>query len=336
MSGKITGINKKVIIIGCIIEVILIAAILFSIFYEDPTYKSFLSKGQEQLNNKQYEKAIESFGEALKIDPDGVEALVGQADGYTGIKEYNHAISLLEKAKEINNSDSSIYNKLVTCCIQSENIDKANEIIMEIIQTGVPAADITSVQPAPVITPGSGQYKKAMTVTIDGNGEGTLYYTTNGNIPTIHDKKYEKPIKLSKKGKYRITAITIQDNGLIGFAAKNDYTLDIKESSKISFEKYLGTWTDGETTLNITSVEGSKVNFNISLSWVDEVIKTTTSGTVKNGVLNFSYIDNWDNKGTGTMGFNKNSITVIIDETNSDNNDGTGFGHYSAILYKNS
>ena len=60
MSDKTSRINKKVLVIGGIIEVVLIAAILFSIFYEDPTYKSCLSEGQEYLSSDQYEKALES------------------------------------------------------------------------------------------------------------------------------------------------------------------------------------------------------------------------------------------------------------------------------------
>lgn len=334
MKEKSTRINKKVIIIGAIIEVVLIAAILFSIFYEDPTYKTYLSKGQEYLNNNQYERAIESFDKALDIEPSGVEALMGKSDGYMGLEEYDKAIVILEKAKGISPNDPAIYNKLITACVQSENIEKANAVVMEVVQTGIPTNEITSVQPAPKIAPNSGSYKKAITVKISENKDEPIYYTTNGKTPTAKDNEYKKPIKLKYQGKYRVTAMVIQDNGLIGFPATRDYTIDLETEVEKKSSNYLGTWTDGETTLNITDISGDEVKFNVSLSWVDEVIKTSSSGKVQDGILSFSYTDNWDNKGTGTMWFDENSITVRFREKESSSATSPGFGKYTAVLHK--
>ncbi len=334
MSEKKSIINKKVLIIAGIVEVVLIAAILFTIFYEDPTYKNYLADGQKQLNNKQYEKAIESFGKALDLNPDGAAALIGLAGGYMGMEEYDKAILNLEKAKKIAPNDPAIYDKLIISFIKSENINSANKVIAEYIQTGLPTDRIKSVQPAPTITPGSGSYKKIITVTIDENSDEPVYYTTDGKVPSAADKKYIKPFKLNNQGKYRITAMTIDDNGLIGFPAIADYTIDLETAVEKNSKKYMGTWTDGETTLSITDMAGDEVKFNASLNWIDEVIKTSSSGTVSDGVLSFSYTDNWGNKGTGTIWFGENSITIRFREKESTSATSPGFGKYTAKLYK--
>lgn len=342
MSTKETRINKKVIIIACIVEVALIAAILFSIFSDDPDYKTYVSEGQKLLKSKQYEKAIESFDNALDINATGVDALAGKADGYMGLDKYDEAIPLLEKAIGISPSDPTYYDRLITALVKTENIEKANDVITEIIYTNIPTDKITSVLPAPAISPSSGSYDTAIDVTIEGSDDGTLYYTTNGMIPTAGDNKYEKPINLNQKGQHRIMALIIRDNGLIGFPATGDYTLNIESEEKESennkdeakISSYLGTWTDGETKLSITSVSGDKVKFNIHLSWVDESIKTSSSGTVKDATLNFSYTDNWKNKGTGTITFGKDTIGLKISETKSSSADSPGFGNYSAVLHK--
>lgn len=334
MSNKKTvTINKKVIIIGCILEVLLIGALLFTIFYEDPTYDYYLAKGQDQLKDRQYVTAIETFDKALDLKPNGVEALIGQSDAHMGLEEYDRAIIKLEDAKGISKSNTTIYDKLVTAYVKNENINKANSVVLEVVDAGLPTNEIKSVKPAPTITHEDDEDKNTVTVTIEGSNDESIYYTTNGKTPQTTDKVYAKPITISKPGKFKVLALTIEENGLIGFPAKDTFYI-YDEESEPEYKNYVGTWTDGETTLKITKSDKDKLSFNISLLWVDEVVKTSSSGTVNDGLLNFTYTDNFDNEGTGTINFKNNSIILIMKETSARSATTPGFGYYSALLTK--
>jgi hypothetical protein len=62
---------------------------------------------------------------------------------------------------------------------------------------------------APVMSPPSGVYTSAQTVSItEGTSGAVVYYTTNGTLPTASSKTYSGPIPVT--GTERITAIAIQ------------------------------------------------------------------------------------------------------------------------------
>lgn len=338
MSGKSIKLNKKVIIIGCLIEAILIAFILYSVFYESPTYSSYIEKGQEQLNNEQYEEAIKTFDKALDVNSKGLDAYLGQSDGYIGLKQYDQAIETLEVAAKKISDNPKVYDKLINTCVQAKDIDKANEVVLSVFDAGISANEIDSIKPAPIITPEDKSFEEAITVTIENANDGTIYYTINGEIPTKNDTEYKKPFEIDIDGEYQIMAVKIQENGLIGFPATKEYKIKIDENSYkidgINYEKYLGSWSDGETTLSINGIEKGVASFNIKLSWVDEVIKTSSSGKIEKGILHFSYTDNWGNTGTGTIRFGEKTIGLSMSESNSKSSVNPGFGNYTAVLNK--
>ena len=65
----------------------------------------------------------------------------------------------------------------------------------------------------PEVAPIAGEYKEAINVVITNNaGEGTIYYTTNGQNPTSASTEYTEPIVLNTCGTKTIKAIVISDN----------------------------------------------------------------------------------------------------------------------------
>lgn len=89
--------------------------------------------------------------------------------------------------------------------------------------------------PAPVISPESGEYTEAQTVTITA-GEGIVYYTDNEENPTAESTKYENAIVLDQNGTYTIKAIAISEDGTKSSAiTEATYTIDIPTPGEATY-----------------------------------------------------------------------------------------------------
>lgn len=64
-----------------------------------------VKKGNQYLNEMEYEQAIAMFEEAIEINPNAVSAYKGLADAYVGLEEFEKAIEVLEEGIERTNSD---------------------------------------------------------------------------------------------------------------------------------------------------------------------------------------------------------------------------------------
>ncbi len=67
---------------------------------ENPIVRRWVEIGQEYLDNQEYGRAIESFGQALEIDPNNIEVQLGLASAEMGRGDYGRAGSLYEAVLE--------------------------------------------------------------------------------------------------------------------------------------------------------------------------------------------------------------------------------------------
>lgn len=136
---------------------------------------------------------------------------------------------------------------------------------------------------APTITPASGTYTSAQTVSITNNAEGaTLYYTTDGTTPTAASTAYTKPVVLSKNGTYTVKAIAIGDEGK-SRVVTHTYTIDIDIDAPV-FTENNGTTFNEPYTIHLTAADGCHIYYATgSASPVDDMGSLTSSAILYNG-----------------------------------------------------
>ena len=66
---------------------------------------------------------------------------------------------------------------------------------------------VAFISATPVVLTADGVYNDVENVVVELNGEGKLYYTTNGDYPTENSKEYTGPITLTKTTALRVAAI---------------------------------------------------------------------------------------------------------------------------------
>ncbi len=118
----------------------------------------------------------------------------------------------------------------------------------------------TSTVAKPTITPATGTYTEAQTVTITNNAEGaTVYYTTDGTNPTAESTAYTAPFILGKNGTYTIKAIAVSGEESSSVASST-ITINIPVAAPVFTE------TDGTTftepyTIHLTAESGLTIYY---------------------------------------------------------------------------
>lgn len=79
------------------------------------------------INQKQYDKAIESIEDAKAANPEDVDLLLSEANMYYQMGEKEKAISILENAGEMDPTNPAVYNNIGLMYVEVQNAEKAEE-----------------------------------------------------------------------------------------------------------------------------------------------------------------------------------------------------------------
>ncbi len=112
----------------------------------------------------------------------------------------------------------------------------------------------------PIITPATGTYTEAQTVTITTQEEGaTIYYTTDGSAPTTSSTVYKKSFVLSKNGTYTIKAIAVKDNE-VSLTSTSTITIAIPVDAPV-FTETSGTTFTEPYAIHLTATDGLSIYY---------------------------------------------------------------------------
>ena len=72
--------------------IVLVAVLLTDCGSKAATAAAKIELGQKYLTELNYTEAIASFTEAIKLDPDNIQAYMGRAEAYMALGEYDKAL----------------------------------------------------------------------------------------------------------------------------------------------------------------------------------------------------------------------------------------------------
>lgn len=221
----------------------------------------------------------------------GIELTFTAPDGYY-IKSltFNNELALCESSRgRISGSmwssgDDDVSSVTITRVSSSGNV-RLSTVTISLAQDASAIAK-------PTITPSSGTYTSAQTVTITNNAEGaTVYYTTDGSAPTASSSVYSNPFELSKNGTYTVRAIAINGDEKSGVVTSN-IVINIHVDAPVFTE------TDGTTfsepyTIHLTSTQGTTIYYTTgTASPIDENGNLSADAKVYNATTGISNLTN--------------------------------------------
>lgn len=153
--------------------------------------------------------------------------------------------------------------------LMSVTFSKSTEGNITLKSVTISLEQIASSIAKPTITPASGTYTEAQTVTITNNAEGaTVYYTNDGTTPTASSNRYTAPFVLKKNGTYTIKAIAINSEGK---SAVTTATITINHTVLAPvFTEANGTTFTEPYTIHLTAEEGCTIYYSTNGSPIDE------------------------------------------------------------------
>lgn len=235
--------KRKLLVIGIPTIAVVMAAVVVLFIYRNRTaeVRTSIEAGDHYLSELDYEQAIASYQQALKIDAKNREANLGLAEAYDANQMYVYAEDIYRSMLGDDDQQADIYERLAELYIRQEKLEEARELLDTAVErVDDPEIDklydTTRPQP-PVFSQAGGEYRERICVAIEPAGERqTLYYTVDGTEPSAESPVYEKPLILPN-GETTVKAIAVNASGYQSDAAEETYDIQIQDA-EIELEEY--------------------------------------------------------------------------------------------------
>lgn len=232
--------NKKSsgmhMIIGIIVSAILLCIVGTCIYLTVSRYYSYdfqYDKATRMISSGDYENAIKTLKHLNSIESteDGKILL---AKCYIAMNNYDAAIAVLYDALDINSNDFTLYDMIVSCYEAQNDSRGIHELIINTSNVALADRYKDYVAVPPKFSLESGTYIEPEPVVLSSVGDGTIYYTTDGSLPTVDSLKYIGPIPLDT-GTTVISAMFVNDKNIVSDIVSCTYTveLDIPDNPKL-------------------------------------------------------------------------------------------------------
>ena len=217
---------KKLIhfLVPLLLVILVFASIGWYLFVYDRAFTRDLLLQQARNNDLKGNTSLSSWFYNLAYGFSGQDENVAieLANQYKASGNYTKAEVTLSKAIR-DGATAELYTALCKTYVEQDKLLDAVSMLANIPDAGI-KAELEAMRPtAPQADYASGYYSQYISVTLTSS-EGTLYYTTDGDYPSIADAPYSEPIALPL-GETQIYAISVADNGLVSPVTILGYTI---------------------------------------------------------------------------------------------------------------
>ena len=95
----------------------------------DPDAVAFYEKGLKLMNEKKYQKALEYYQKAVKIEPDYADAINGMGAAYSWLDDNVKAVEYYRKAYDLDKTDSTILGNIISSLFDQDLDDELADVI---------------------------------------------------------------------------------------------------------------------------------------------------------------------------------------------------------------
>lgn len=218
---------KKLIhfLVPLLMIVLVIASIGWYLFVYDRAFTRDLLLQQARDNDLKGNTSLSSWFYNLAYGFSGQDENVAieLANQYKASGNYTKAEVTLSKAIR-DGATKELYIALCKTYVEQDKILDAVSMLANIPNASI-KAELEATRPAaPQADYPSGYYSQYISVTLSSSEGTTLYYTTDGDYPSIADEPYSAPIELPL-GESQVYAVSVADNGLVSPVTILGYTI---------------------------------------------------------------------------------------------------------------
>lgn len=289
---------------GKIMAVAITVAIVMAVVVVLLTRQSAVSAEQEDSYDYQYEQALNAaargeYGDAISylekavlLDESNTDAafLLSQYYGRNGMRadEIDALIRIIAQNPDYQKRDE-VYDRLLAIYEEDKNYEGIAEILEDCDEGRIALKYNRYAAYPPNFNKEGGEYDGIISITLEGNTGGTVYYTMDGTVPTEQSSEYKTPILL-ESGDYIISAVFVNAYGIMSEAASQSYTiaLSMPDSPVINLDS--GAY-DEPALIEVFHEDGTKIYYTTDGSIPDKSSKRYNNPIeMPYGVSNFSFV----------------------------------------------
>ena len=127
--------NKILIFLVTVIAIAVVAlsgVTIYNKIIKPKKYDEYIELGNQYLSEQNYDEAISYFEKAIEIDDESIEARLGAAKGYVGVKDLKNAEKKLLQAQKLNIKDEELTLEILDIIVDSDK-QIANKIVQNFL-----------------------------------------------------------------------------------------------------------------------------------------------------------------------------------------------------------
>ncbi len=224
--------NDKIIIITVIAAAVFmvgVAAAAMLVQNREHSYEYQYEKAVRCAAQKDYNEAVSHLERALALDDSQTDARVLLAQYYDKNDMRESACSVLNEIliqkKEYPGRDE-VYDMLLSIYEEEEEYTKMGELLAQCDVARIVSKYNKYAALPPRFNKEGGTYEELISITLEGNTQGYVYYTLDGSSPTLHSPVYETPILL-ESGDYVVRAMFVNMYGVASGIESQSYHINL-------------------------------------------------------------------------------------------------------------
>lgn len=229
---EFSHLNKKLIIAAGAIAAIIVVGFGISRIIMNSRNNSFgyqYDKAIECAAADHYDEAIIYLERAIALDADATDARFLLAKYYDKNGQQQSAITVLLELLNLQiDNKEEIYDYLLSIYEERMDYQKMGELLKECESEAIISKYNKYAALEPIFNTEGGVYDELISLTLEGNTEGFVYYTLDGSTPTTNSLVYESPILL-ESGDYTIKAFFVNMYGVSSEVVTKTYYISLSE-----------------------------------------------------------------------------------------------------------
>lgn len=232
---------------GMALAVAVIAGIfiLHQIRYHSVRYQMTRAAACFQAGNS--EQAIKYYERARELDAADISLCFTLADLYRECgrdEQYMELLFAVISSETVTEDEkAAAYKRIIAYYSALEDYASINTILMNTEDDAIRRMFQSYMALPPEFSYQEGAYDSVIPLKLTAGTQGTIYYTTDGTIPTVESEEYITPIFL-EEGSYTVSAMFVNSYGIASQVVAKSYVVDVAKPSAPEVETYSGEYTE--------------------------------------------------------------------------------------------
>lgn len=227
-------------------------------FRRDNSYEYQMKAAAEAYNDGRYNLAMTYTDQALTLQPGDYDAQLMNVDIYMQMGNLNDAVHILKSMIYYEPDNVECYGRLISIYESQKKYENIKALMDECTSEVILEEFSDYICENPSFVTSGGTYKRKISVEIEAK-DGTVYYTTDGTIPTSESQVYDGGIQLDE-GTTTVMAVVYNKKGVSSDVISRDFTVVLVHPDPPEIVPASGTYEYG-SKITVIVPEGCKAYF---------------------------------------------------------------------------